>query len=490
MRSLLLLASIFSISLNASSQTTYFKGKALVPSGPAIALPGADVHNQVKSATRATCNDKILYLDNMMTPSPVSYDQVGGNLSASFSGQPLNAFFQVYPDYTGQVTRVDFLGGKFSANETVEVWVLDLNTSGAPAGILGYANATVNTVNGEFGAALPSPVNVSGGFAVAVHVTNSLTDSIKVLDNQVTYMGLSWIQDNTYKYKLSDSGLDLDFYIRPTISFNIGAPVLNVTPATTCTGNNVTFSGTAPTGVAHLNDPMYNPGGWLNPSLDYGDGSSLATSLPANHAYATAGSKTASLTWIYDGYNTDCPSSPVTQTVTVNPEPTSAFAWSATGLAVTFTNLSTGATTYSWAFGDAGTASAPNPVHNYAASGTYTVELTATNSCGSDISFTNITITDSTNGGNIGVIEFNEEITANIYPNPSSSWLNVDLSLKHTTDVSVQIVNNMGQVVYNRAYGKGDVFSMNLNTTSLVEGIYYLRIQYGESLLNRPFVKQ
>ncbi|MCC6962701.1 MAG: S8 family serine peptidase [candidate division Zixibacteria bacterium] len=55
-------------------------------------------------------------------------------------------------------------------------------------------------------------------------------------------------------------------------------------------------------------------------------------------------------------------------------------------LAVTFTNSSSGTAplSYSWAFGDGGTSTATSPVYTYTTPGTYTVTLTATNSCGSD----------------------------------------------------------------------------------------------------------
>ncbi len=53
-------------------------------------------------------------------------------------------------------------------------------------------------------------------------------------------------------------------------------------------------------------------------------------------------------------------------------------------LTVNFTDLSSNTpTSWSWNFGDSGTASTQNPSHQYAA-GTYTVTLTATNSAGSD----------------------------------------------------------------------------------------------------------
>ncbi|MDI6793966.1 MAG: PKD domain-containing protein, partial [bacterium] len=55
------------------------------------------------------------------------------------------------------------------------------------------------------------------------------------------------------------------------------------------------------------------------------------------------------------------------------------------GTAVTFTDTSTGSiTSWSWNFGDGGTSTARNPVHTYTDSGTYTVSLTVSDTCGSD----------------------------------------------------------------------------------------------------------
>jgi len=43
---------------------------------------------------------------------------------------------------------------------------------------------------------------------------------------------------------------------------------------------------------------------------------------------------------------------------------------------VTFTNLSSGATNYAWAFGDGNTSSDANPTNTYSSPGTYSVTLT------------------------------------------------------------------------------------------------------------------
>lgn len=72
--------------------------------------------------------------------------------------------------------------------------------------------------------------------------------------------------------------------------------------------------------------------------------------------------------------------------------PVAGFTSVASDLEVAFTNTSTDATSYSWAFGDGGTSTEENPTHTYAAAGTYTVELTATNEDGSDSTEESVTV--------------------------------------------------------------------------------------------------
>lgn len=63
------------------------------------------------------------------------------------------------------------------------------------------------------------------------------------------------------------------------------------------------------------------------------------------------------------------------------------FTYSGAGLApatVTFTNSSTGATSYQWDFGDNSTSTSSSPSHNYMQGGVYTVRLTANGPGGSN----------------------------------------------------------------------------------------------------------
>jgi hypothetical protein len=65
------------------------------------------------------------------------------------------------------------------------------------------------------------------------------------------------------------------------------------------------------------------------------------------------------------------------------PKPTPDFTYEINDKTVTFTNISTNATSYSWDFGDGSTASTTeSPVHEYAAYGDFDVRLTATGSGG------------------------------------------------------------------------------------------------------------
>jgi PKD repeat protein len=65
---------------------------------------------------------------------------------------------------------------------------------------------------------------------------------------------------------------------------------------------------------------------------------------------------------------------------------------------VHFTNHSTDATTYSWAFGDDSVSTLENPVHVYRQGGTFTVTLTATGEGGTSSYSKDVVITPSVTG--------------------------------------------------------------------------------------------
>ncbi|MEN9443788.1 MAG: hypothetical protein RIS47_678 [Bacteroidota bacterium] len=128
-------------------------------------------------------------------------------------------------------------------------------------------------------------------------------------------------------------------------------------------------------------------------SWDFGDASTASTETSPTHVYAAPGTYTVVLTAKDASNHTKT----ATATITVAGEvlPVANFSQTATDLSVSFTNSSTNATTYSWDFGDATTASTEtSPTHVSAAAGTYSVKLTATDSKSkSDVKTVSITVT-------------------------------------------------------------------------------------------------
>lgn len=142
-------------------------------------------------------------------------------------------------------------------------------------------------------------------------------------------------------------------------------PSANFSTANNCIGAVTSFNNSSSGAVSYT---------WK-----FGDGSS-STSVNPTHTYASAG--TYNITLIVNSIN-NCIDS-ITKSVTIYPNPTAGFTASNVchGFSTTFTNTSTGASSYLWNFGNGSTSTASNPVYSYPNPGNYTVTLTATTSFG------------------------------------------------------------------------------------------------------------
>lgn len=159
-------------------------------------------------------------------------------------------------------------------------------------------------------------------------------------------------------------------------------PVLTATPTAPLAGKAVAFSATStdPAGLA------------LSYQWDFGDGSA-ASGASASHTYASGGSYTVRVT------ATNSASVAATATTALKvlfpptaPTVSASLASVYTGQVVTFTGAATdpngGAVTYLWDFGDGSTLGGASVAHSYAAAGSYTVTLTASNAAGGTASGT------------------------------------------------------------------------------------------------------
>ncbi len=145
------------------------------------------------------------------------------------------------------------------------------------------------------------------------------------------------------------------------------------------------------------------------------------------------------------------------------------------GNVVTFSNTSTGATSHSWEFGDFSNSSAPNPVHAYVGSQTYTVTYTAINgSCSSDTTFS-VAITT-------GVEESTQLLSTAVYPNPTSGIFFLEFNEENISEKQITITSANGSIVYNSVTEENKV---SLNGTDFEAGIYFITIQQGSALLTK-----
>lgn len=89
-------------------------------------------------------------------------------------------------------------------------------------------------------------------------------------------------------------------------------------------------------------------------------------------------------------------------TIMVNPLPVALFGYSVSDMLVAFSDSSLNSESYNWNFGDGNTSNEVSPLHEYSASGTYTVCLVVSNQCGSDTFCSQITVVPPTYQKTIG----------------------------------------------------------------------------------------
>ena len=173
-----------------------------------------------------------------------------------------------------------------------------------------------------------------------------------------------------------------------TVSFaSVSVTTTSVQPDTASAGSAITSSAGSALSFSQATATGTGP---LTYAWNFGDGTTTTGTLNPSHTYQNPGTYTAQLTV------TDALGIPATSTlvVTVNDvAPTvslTAPTSGTTGTALSFTAVASDISpadqaagfTYSWSFGDGGTATGATPSHAFATAGTYTVTVTATDKYG------------------------------------------------------------------------------------------------------------
>jgi PKD repeat protein len=167
-------------------------------------------------------------------------------------------------------------------------------------------------------------------------------------------------------HKLNIRARDLagQWSMTKTVAFTVCDQSATASYTQTVSGTTVTFTNTSTNSFGSQ---------WI-----FGDGTASSETNPI-HNYNNGGTLNVGLV-SYSG----CGNDTVWNLVTLNcVNPSSSFSSTVNNLTASFTNTSSGASSYLWNFGDGRTSTEANPSHVFQTTGTYTVCLTTNNGCGS-----------------------------------------------------------------------------------------------------------
>lgn len=222
-------------------------------------------------------------------------------------------------------------------------------------------------------------------------------------------------------------------------------------------------------------------------------GSSLLEYGPAGFAPGTGSSVNVSSTpYVVTGLNpgtsydflvSDICGSDTSNTISTNettasgPLPVASFATSHMFVGNTVelyvdASASTGATSYSWDFGNGTSGAGMLDTNTYIGGGTYTVTLVVTNGCGSDTAVQTVSFSS-----------LDESLlaqTINAYPNPSEESLWVEADLDGSQTISIRLIDGQGRSVYAiHEEGHNGHLKTQLDVSNLAAGMYMLEIRQG-----------
>ena len=377
------------------------------------------------------------------------------------------------------------------------------------------ATASALTANGELGNTFKWYTQASGGSSVTIAPVPSTNTA------------------GTFQYYVSQNNTAGDESPRTLITVVVNAlpaiPAITANgPTSFCTGGTVTLSSSATTGNLWSNalqtqDINVTSSGTYTVTVTNNEGCSSTSNsvnvsvgnspVPTINSTATSACEgetitltssvadsylwsngaitqtidvTANGTFTVETENADAcngvgTSAPIT--LTFGAVPTAVASFTTSGTVVTFTNTSSGATTYSWDFGDQTNSSASNPVHAFAGNGSYAVILTATNGNCSDTTLLTVVLS-------VGIEEMETIGQAIVYPNPAQNEVNVGVYLNESTEVSINIYDITGKLVtegYNGLMNSGENI-VKLNTTDLTSGLYSTVITTSKSTKNMRLI--
>ncbi len=465
----------------SGSPLTLFGGNPVggTYSGPGVnagifdpAVAGAGTHNIIYAYTGFNgCIGKDTITITVTTPT-VGFNAIGPFCSST----PLMALSAGTPN-----------GGSYSGNGVINSYDFDAATAGVGSHLLTYTymdnNGCINTdtqtvvVNALSTVTFTPPVgacNNAGAFALTggmpiggiysgVGVSNGMFNPQVVGAGQVTY---TYTNPITGCPNSDTQTITIDAV--PATAGTITGP-----PNTICQGQlGVNFMITSiPTATG------YN---WAVPP-----GANIVAGMNTNSITIDFSNIAISGTIAVSASNA-CGNGSVSPSfgITVDPLPIANFTFVSNQGVATFTNTSQYATNVLWNFGDGSPTSVSiNPLHIFPANNTYSVSLTATNSCGSD------TFVQQIVSSGVGIEEEIEGQRVSIYPNPTKDNLNIKLEGSSLNSLEIKLMSANGQLVYHENVSKiNGAYIKTIDLSKNAKGIYFIQFISNKQVITRKVV--
>jgi hypothetical protein len=83
-----------------------------------------------------------------------------------------------------------------------------------------------------------------------------------------------------------------------------------------------------------------------------------------------------------------------------------------------------------------------------------------------------------------------DAVNYNVYPNPATASVNINLTNTRSENVSVMVMNNLGQIVKSVDLGNAADVKYQMNTSDLASGIYHVKTSVGDKSSTKKLIIQ